>query len=239
VEWQIIDSGRLLPEVIMAKDERLLHQLSLDSSPILHLYEWEGDCLTYGYFTNPHKYLNVNSLENFQIKMARRPTGGGVIFHLTDFAFSALIPVHHPSFSLNTLENYAFINRLVIQVIVQAFNPSYKPNLLMTEPICSTNESYSFCMAKPTQYDVILNGKKVGGAAQRRTKKGFLHQGSISLALPSLSLLHQVLKDGSKIIEAMQMHTYSLLEGSLNSQQLSHARSDLKQHFIQLLSLYF
>ena len=66
-------------------------------------------------------------------------------------------------------------------------------------------------MAKPTQYDLMVEGKKVGGAAQRRTKNGFLHQATIALALPPISLLQAVVKN-SAVIEAMQRGAYPLLK---------------------------
>jgi lipoate-protein ligase A len=40
----------------------------------------------------------------------------------------------------------------------------------------------SHCFANPVRADVIVNGRKVAGAAQRRTRAGLLHQGSIQLA---------------------------------------------------------
>ena len=35
------------------------------------------------------------------------------------------------------------------------------------------------CFANPVSADVMVNGQKVAGAAQRRTRSGLLHQGSI------------------------------------------------------------
>jgi lipoate-protein ligase A len=35
------------------------------------------------------------------------------------------------------------------------------------------------CFANPVHADVLVNGRKVAGAAQRRTRAGLLHQGSI------------------------------------------------------------
>ncbi len=41
------------------------------------------------------------------------------------------------------------------------------------------------CFANPVRDDLIFRGRKIAGAAQRRTRGGFLHQGSIQL--PDLS----------------------------------------------------
>ncbi|WP_068469055.1 lipoate--protein ligase family protein [Candidatus Protochlamydia phocaeensis] len=226
--WQVIDSGSLPPGQIMAKDEALLHQLDKQSDPILHFYEWDRDCLTYGYFTDPTRYLDLDAIASHKIEMARRPTGGGIILHLTDFAFSVLVPASHPHFSLNTLENYAYVNQCIAKAVVLFTGNQVQPELLAEEENC-TAACLGFCMAKPTQYDLIVQGKKVGGAAQRRTKQGFLHQGSLSLAFPPASLLESILKDKSQVLAAMQQHTYPLLGKEWTFSQLYLARQELKQ----------
>jgi lipoate-protein ligase A len=38
------------------------------------------------------------------------------------------------------------------------------------------------CFANPVAADVLLEGRKIAGAAQRRTRTGLLHQGSIQHA---------------------------------------------------------
>ena len=111
-DWQMIESGCLSPEAIMIKDADLLAQLDPQGPSILHFYDWNVPCLTYGYFTDPACYLNLDALQQCGMQKARRPTGGGIIFHLSDLAFSVLIPASHPCFSLNTLDNYAFINKI-------------------------------------------------------------------------------------------------------------------------------
>lgn len=231
--WTVLDSGRLPPEVIMAKDAELLSRLNEAAQPILHLYEWEGKCLTYGYFTDPTDYLHLEALERHGLRMARRPTGGGILFHLTDYAFSILLPASHPYFSCNTLDNYAYVNSLVAQALEPLIGQ--KASLLDRNQVCLRSPHYPFCMAKPTCYDLILEGKKVGGAAQRRTKQGLLHQGSISLALPSIDLLKDVLIH-SDVMEAMQNHTYHFLPPDWTSVELEEMRQKMKHALIQKLT---
>lgn len=238
MDWQIIESGCLPPAEIMAIDAALLASLNAESQPILHFYEWQGSCLTYGYFTDPARYLHLDQLIHYQLQKARRPTGGGIIFHLTDWAFSLLVPAHHPRFSLNTLENYAFINRQVAEVVAVFMAGQAFPQLLAKETLCVNKDCHAFCMAKPTQYDLILEGKKVGGAAQRRTKQGLLHQASLSLLFPPLDLLQDVLKNAEDVLPAMQAHTYCLLSEGAAGQDLQIARQTLKQLLAQSVSQF-
>jgi lipoate-protein ligase A len=41
------------------------------------------------------------------------------------------------------------------------------------------------CFAKPVKFDIISDAGKLSGAAQRRTREGLLHQGSILLPDPA------------------------------------------------------
>lgn len=214
----------------MDKDAELLRKVSSSSGPLLHLYEWEGNCLTYGYFTDPLQLLHADALATYDLAMARRPTGGGILFHLTDLAFSVVIPAHDPHYSLNTLDNYAFVNRRVANALMNLSGRRLLPELLQN---CTAGGCSSFCMAKPTQYDLIIDGKKIGGAAQRRTKQGFLHQGSISLALPPITLLADVLKGGKDVVAAMRASSYSLLDGAWTAQQLASLRYELEGLLIE------
>ncbi len=94
--WNLVESSNLSAEAIMAKDIDLLSQLNANSPLILHLYEWQAPALTYGYFIQPSDFLYLEEIQKQGIQIARRPTGGGIVFHLTDFAFSILIPTHSP-----------------------------------------------------------------------------------------------------------------------------------------------
>lgn len=204
LEWEIIDSGCMHPDAIMQKDSLLLDGMKDEQKCIIHLYEWDRPCLTYGYFTTPSNYLNMEGIKKYGIHMAKRPTGGGIIFHLSDFAFSILLPASHPKFSTNTLENYAYVNGFVAKAI--------EPLLKSQVHFCNhakTND-LSFCMANPTHFDLLCDGKKLGGAAQRKTKFGLLHQGSISLNVPDSKILGDILPDN----EAKQIINFSYCFGS-------------------------
>jgi lipoate-protein ligase A len=232
MKWQILESGLLAPDAIMQKDFYLLRDFRAENPPLLHFYEWDSPCLTYGYFIKPSDHINLEALAQYGLKVARRPTGGGIIFHTTDFAFSVFLPAAHPEFSTNTLENYALVNQRVAKAIQAFTNSRIEPTLLEKEQVLQAKEnSGGFCMANPTQFDLVIEGKKVGGAAQRRTKQGLLHQGSISLKFPSSAMLGAVLKNQSLIVSAMEKHSYCLLKDGAEA-DLNQGRQSIKK-FIQ------
>lgn len=228
MKWIVLRTGKRKASENMALDAALLQDVGQVQLPILHLYEWEEDSATYGHFVTPSDFLNGESVEKLGLDLAKRPTGGGIVFHLSDLAFSVLVPAGHPSFSLNPLENYAFVNRHVIWAIEQFLNKNrLKPTLLPEEPLPLDGNCANFCMAKPTKYDVMLEGKKVGGAAQRKTRDGYLHQGSIALGMLSDEYLSTLLKPGTRVLEGMKQNSYSLLGKDWDLQTLSVARETL------------
>lgn len=230
--FTLIDTGMASARQNMELDSKLLKELDPFSlTPILHLYDWNRVSATYGHFIHPSDYFSEEGLSKSVLEIAQRPTGGGVIFHNTDWAFSLLIPSNHPSYSMNTLENYAFVNTLVIEVIKRFVGKAATFNLLQeeTKPVdlyCSR-----FCMAKPTKYDVMLNGKKISGGAQRRTKAGYLHQGTISLTLPNPEFLGEVLCPNPHLHQQLIENTCPLLHGMTTSKDLYEARLLLRELF--------
>ncbi|MDP1881024.1 MAG: hypothetical protein Q8K60_08820 [Parachlamydiaceae bacterium] len=221
------------PEELMSNDFFMLSQLNHSSSIILHLYQWNSPSITHGYFIHPEEHLNLNYLNAKGIKIGRRPTGGGITFHLSDFAFSILVPSHCSQYSLNTLDNYACVNHFLSRLVSRWSINEVQPELLVKEENVD-KDCRAFCMAKATQYDLIVKGKKLGGAAQRRTKQGFLHQGSLSLAPLSEEFLTNALKS-EKIIQSMQSESCYLLEHD-DEHEIEETRSALRNLMKEMIS---
>lgn len=234
---EIIDTGINSAEKNMLLDAELLKNLINVSNPILHFYDWEEESLTYGYFLKPETLLDLDELKKRRIAFARRPTGGGIVFHIWDLAFSFLMPSGHPHFSMNPLDNYRFVNQIVLNAMEECFGsalsltPDHFPN------IAKTGEN--FCMARPTKYDVVKKGIKIAGAAQRLTKAGYLHQGTISLVHPDKELLLPILKSNVELVNAMETHAFCPLgkeKGALGITR-KNIKTYLSRHFQRDLGL--
>lgn len=233
--WKILDTGQSSAHENMELDDKLLSHIEEFDNPVLHLYEWAIPSATYGYFSKPEKLLNLEALTESCIEMARRPTGGGIIFHLTDFAFSILIPSSHPAYSKNTLENYAYVNNLIMLMLKNLnFVDIPHPQLLLNEPLPLSPEARFFCMAKPTIYDIIYEGKKIGGGAQRRTKKGILHQGSLSIAQLDEEFLNRVLIN-PEVVLAIKENAGLLVKQKVNAPDIQEIRQEIKKGLIQTI----
>ncbi len=222
VMWKIIDTGSASAETNMRCDKELLD--TLEDTAILHLYDWDRPSATYGYFVDPGTLINVAKAQELGFDLARRPTGGGVVFHAWDLAFSVLVPESHPAFAKNTLDNYAFVNRAVLKAVERFLKSQTPLKLTPVDAPALDADCGRFCMARPTKYDVMLGGRKIAGAAQRRVKQGYLHQGTIALTMPD-EALKTILLEGTRVWEAMHLNTYPLLGAACS---LADARQELK-----------
>lgn len=232
--FEIVNTGKNTAKENMAYDVELLENLSSAPKAILHLYDWKMPSATYGYFSKPFDYLNSEAVDKHNVNLAKRPTGGGVIFHEYDFAFSFLLSANHPMFSLNTLQSYSLVNTIVANAIKAFSDDSIAPKLLSEQVFAQKCDLCKFCMSSLTIYDVTVDGKKVAGAAQRRTKKGLLHQGSVALSIPPDDFLSEIFLQNTAFASAMKSNTFALLSNR-NSLDIP----GLKTHFSAILCQEF
>ena len=156
----------------MAVDEALLESAA---TPVLRFYRWQRPSISFGYFGRYDEAV----AESSDREIVRRWTGGGIVPHGDDLTYSLIIPATNPFFSQSSLEIYAKLHeaiRLALQAngIEASLAGSAAPKI---------SEA---CFANAVRADVLSNGRKIAGAAHRRTRAGLLHQGSIQCRdLPS------------------------------------------------------
>ena len=158
----------------MALDEALLRTAVKRGRPLLRVYSWEKPAVTFGYFQKFPAQL-ANGYE-----VVRRPTGGGVVYHVKDTTYTVVVPAGHLLHVLKTADAYCALHKAV----AAAFET--QPHLYAAE-LHSPQGQYE-CFQKPVHGDVVTDGRKLAGGAQRRTKSGMLHQGSIAARLTAAQL---------------------------------------------------
>ena len=161
----------------MAIDEALLEQAAV---PSIRFYVWHSPALSFGYFG---KFGDVASYA-VERNLVRRWTGGGIVFHGDDLTYAIAIPSGDSAFGESSISIYENVHR----ALCDALNASGQRAVLAGNadpgPIGSptraavTAGGYN-CFANPVRADVMRNGRKIAGAAQRRTRRGLLQQGSI------------------------------------------------------------
>src|SRR2546423_7058888 len=149
----------------MAVDEALLVEATV---PILRFYQWRRPSISFGYFG---RYAEV-ALEAGDREIIRRWTGGGTVPHGQDFTYSVVIPSSHPFFQQSSIEIYSAVH----DAIREALKANGVAASLANDAAPKISDA---CFANAVPADVMSSGRKIAGAAHRRSRTGLLHQGSI------------------------------------------------------------
>ena len=169
----------------MALDEALLEHATV---PSIRFYQWHSPALSFGYFGN----FNEVAIYERERDLVRRWTGGGTVFHGDDLTYAIVVPANDPVFVESSMTIYEKIHHALADALngihesaeLAACNreTSRRGALQRTgdrRSLESAITECAYCFAHPVRADVMLNGRKIAGAAQRRTRRGLLQQGSI------------------------------------------------------------
>jgi len=165
--WRLLIHGPDSPARNMAIDEALLREVR---APVLRLYEWSVPAVSLGYF-QPAALAGERPF-------VRRYTGGGLVDHAHDVTYTIVLPRAHPWMELSMPESYRLVHHGVQAALGECGIASE------LTPAAHAIESDA-CFAKPVRFDIVAGASKLSGAAQRRTREGLLHQGSILLPDPA------------------------------------------------------
>ncbi len=180
-KWLLWDDISRHPFENMATDELLLENILSFEIPVLRIYSWSCYEISIGYVQNYNKICaeiqDLNKMTD-DVVIVRRPTGGGVVYHDFDMTYTVVIPKNHYIEKLDRIESYHIIHNAVLKCF--SFLGNQNGQLAKDEKQV-TDRSTMQCFTTPTRYDVLCENRKFAGSAQRRTKNGILHQGSITL----------------------------------------------------------
>ena len=149
----------------MAVDQALLEQATL---PVLRVYRWSSPCVSIGYFESRAAAQVLHS----GLNVFRRWTGGGLVLHNGDRPYSLIVPRSEPFARIPPRDSYQILHGLLASTL--------RPRLPSLEISGLPGPSRSrVCFENPVPGDLLLKGRKIAGAGQRRNRAGFLHQGSL------------------------------------------------------------
>lgn len=168
MNWLLLESGPGEPAGNMALDEALLEHAARLGQPVLRFYDWTEPCATFGY---SQKITDIEAATALR-PLIRRCTGGGLAPHDGDWTYSLIFPPGHEWTTLPAAESYRRTHAL-LQTAFQKIG-------IETELAnCCRRPKPGECFEGHELHDLLWNGKKIAGAAQRRNRFGLLIQGSV------------------------------------------------------------
>ncbi|WP_042724660.1 lipoate--protein ligase family protein [Chthoniobacter flavus] len=164
---EIVDPEPHSAALNMAVDEALLQRAM---APTLRIYRWCQPAVSLGYFSRIAEAEPTAAGR----ELVRRWTGGGLVEHGEDITYTLLVPRDAAFFQYTPLDSYRMIHERIARWLSDGgVSAGVAPS--------SAAETSGACFVSHVRYDIVTGNTKLAGAAQRRTRWGLLHQGSIQI----------------------------------------------------------
>lgn len=158
----------------MAADEWMFQTVAETGMPILRFYQWTPATLSLGYFQSLEE--RDTHPASAACPVVRRSTGGGAIVHDRELTYSFAMPLADRWSKLGE-EVYDLFHNAIIAVLAEFGMAAQRfPQTLRS----LTSEPF-LCFQRRASGDVVVNGHKVLGSAQRRRQGALLQHGSLLL----------------------------------------------------------
>jgi lipoate-protein ligase A len=166
--------GRYDADYNMALD---LHLFTLCDSRaecgFLRFYTWSGPTLSLGYFEDAGVIDMARVLED-GVRVVRRPTGGRAVLHGDDLTY-AVVTSREAGRSL--LETYRMISECIVSGLARLGIDAG----LERSTAGKSDVRRKPCFVSTSRYEILHQGRKVAGSAQKAGSTAVLQHGSIPL----------------------------------------------------------
>ncbi|MEQ9409087.1 MAG: hypothetical protein RIK87_15230 [Fuerstiella sp.] len=182
VPCDLVVDPPLSGEENMRRDEFLLQTVAAKADrSFVRIYRWNEPTVSVGYFQK--------SLDDVDPRLAhcprvRRASGGGAILHDDEWTYSCALPNSHPLRS-DPVSLYSVIHTAIVQLMTSC---GAAANLRMdaAQATAAPSEEPFLCFLRADPRDVVYNGHKILGSAQRRRRGNIMQHGSILMRASTL-----------------------------------------------------
>jgi lipoate-protein ligase A len=180
-KWRFINSDNNSGPENMALDDALLQSFDFQSSrPLLRFYGWSPPALSLGRFQKAGEVLDFDRCRTKGVPVVRRITGGGVIYHADELTYSIVCAPHQIPESISIKDSFRVLTGFLLEFYRNlGLNAAYALDSRVKGE--KFGERTDFCFAGKETFDILINGRKIGGNAQRRMKQIIFQHGSIPL----------------------------------------------------------
>jgi lipoate-protein ligase A len=178
----------------MRRDAELLQAHSPGDGPTLRLYTWSPPCVSLGHMQRAEDLLDADACRALGVDVVRRPTGGRAILHWEEITYAVVASTDDARFGSDLAGSHAVLGACLaaglqrLGVPARLSRPALDPERrLLRQP----------CFASPGRAELLVEGRKLLGSAQRRTSRAFLQHGSLLVGPAHLRLV-EVLQDARR-----------------------------------------
>ncbi len=179
--FRLIRSNPASASVNMSMDEAIFLRYLDDGIPVFRIYSWSQPSFTYGFSQKPDEELNLSLCRRDGVGIAKRITAGGILFHDNEITYSIACSKSDIEEDRDVFVSYRKICSFLINFYRSlGLNPLFA---LEAGELKTSALSSRLCAASHEKFDITVNGKKIGGNAQKRKREVVFQHGSIPLAI--------------------------------------------------------
>ncbi len=175
----------------MRRDAALLAGVERGGEAVLRLFRFAPPGITLGRSQDPARELDLERCRAAGVLWAVRPTGGRAIYHDEEWTYACAAPLADPVWGGTLAAAYQALSGLVVRSLAALGVPatlaagSARGSLAPRE----ARGAAAPCFASTARHEVVLDGRKLVGSAQRRTARAWLQEGSLLLGPAHLRLV--------------------------------------------------
>lgn len=217
--------------VNMAIDQAILETTAATGQPTLRFYRWSPATLSLGYF---QKFADrERHSASKECPIIRRASGGGAIVHDDELTYSLCLATKGLIAKANT-ELYDIVHIAIRTALAEQGIAVELYEAPDGEAVKASKADPFLCFERRAVGDIICDGAKVGGSAQRRLKNALIQHGSLLLSqtdvapeLPGLKENSGIEPDVDLLIAEVTKRLGSALELEFSKDEVSD--SELKR----------
>lgn len=164
----------------MAADQYLLAECEKRQSFFIRFYTWNHPSITIGYMQDPKTTLLAEALQRHGAEWVRRPTGGRAVLHQGDITYSCVFSTSIESMGSSVAETFAIISKALMVGLSQLNIKCQAHDTTLTSSDIRRDAKLP-CFLAPNRDELMVNGRKLVGSAQKRSANAVLQHGSIPL----------------------------------------------------------
>jgi len=169
----------------MARDAALLEHAAAGGleDTVLRLFTFAPPGLTLGRAQDPARELDLERLDRAGVRWAHRPTGGRAIWHEDEWTFSLVTRLKPGGWADTAAAAYERTGRLLAAAFQRLGVPAVlAPGSARGPGAPRAREGAAPpCFASTARHELLLEGRKLAGIAQRVSRGALLQQGSLLL----------------------------------------------------------
>lgn len=218
--WRFIRSGALSPADNMAIDEAMLIVHSEGKTPpTVRFYGWNPPTLSIGYFQRAEDEVELAELRRQGVGFVRRPTGGRAVLHDRELTYSMIVSEAYPDMPTTVNEAYRVLSEGLLCGFRRLGLRAEMVNLGMPEEKAkyTSTAGSAACFDSPSWYELVVEGRKIAGSAQTRSRGVILQHGSILQEMDTEQLFSLLRFSNERVKERLKQsfHTKAVAIGDI------------------------